>query len=59
MALSDAWVAAGFHLDDTTLTEERLTLVASYAALREASDRSSAPHSRDGRRSRGSEFSTD
>jgi hypothetical protein len=40
MALSDAWVAAGCHLDDPTLAKERLTLVASYAALREASDRS-------------------
>jgi hypothetical protein len=39
MALSDAWVAAGCHLDDPTLAEERLTLVASYAALREAADR--------------------
>jgi hypothetical protein len=40
MALSDAWVAAGCHLDDPTLAKERLALVASYAALREASDRS-------------------
>ena len=39
MALSDAWVAAGCQLDDPTLAQERLTLVASYAALREASDR--------------------
>ena len=35
MALSDAWVAAGCHLDDPTLAEERLTLVASYTALRD------------------------
>jgi hypothetical protein len=40
MALSDAWVAAGCDLDDPTLAKERLALVASYAALREASDRS-------------------
>ncbi|HET9778990.1 MAG TPA: hypothetical protein VFP81_06870 [Propionibacteriaceae bacterium] len=40
MALSDSWVAAGCHLDDPTLAKERLALVASYAALREASDRS-------------------
>ena len=40
MALSDAWVTAGCHLDDPTLAKERLALVASYAALREASDRS-------------------
>jgi hypothetical protein len=40
MAVSDAWVAAGCHLDDPTLAQERLALVASYAALREASDRS-------------------
>jgi hypothetical protein len=39
MALSDVWVAAGCQLDDPTLAQERLTLVASYAALREASDR--------------------
>jgi hypothetical protein len=39
MALSDAWIAAGCQLDDRTLAQERLTLVASYAALREASDR--------------------
>ena len=39
MALSDAWVAAGCHLDDPTLAQVRLTLVASYAALRDASDR--------------------
>jgi hypothetical protein len=40
MALSDAWVAAGCDLDDPTLANERLALVASYAALREAGDRS-------------------
>ena len=39
MALSDAWVDAGCQLDDPTLAQERLTLVASYSALREASDR--------------------
>jgi hypothetical protein len=39
MAVSDAWVAAGCRLDDPTLAKERLALVASYAALREASDR--------------------
>jgi hypothetical protein len=39
MALSDAWVAAGCSLDDPTLGEERLALVASFTALREASDR--------------------
>jgi len=39
MALSDAWVAAGCHLDDPILARERLALVASFAALRETSDR--------------------
>ena len=39
MALSDAWVAAGCHLDDPTLATERLALVASYAALSGAGDR--------------------
>jgi hypothetical protein len=39
MTLSDAWVAAGCRLDDPTLAQERLALVASYTALREASDR--------------------
>jgi hypothetical protein len=53
MALSDAWVAAGCHRGDPTLSEERLTLVASYAALREASDRSFVPYSRDGRHPQG------
>ena len=40
MAISDAWVAAGCNLDDPRLAEERLALVASYVALRDASDRS-------------------
>jgi hypothetical protein len=39
MALSDAWVVAGCQLDDPTLARERLALVASFSALREASDR--------------------
>jgi hypothetical protein len=39
MALSDAWVAAGCRLDDPILARERLALVASFAALRETSDR--------------------
>jgi hypothetical protein len=39
MALSDAWVAAGRRLDDPTLAQERLALVGSYTALREATDR--------------------
>jgi hypothetical protein len=39
MRLSDAWVVAGCHLDDLTLARERLALVASFTALREASDR--------------------
>ena len=39
MALSDAWVAGGCRLDDPTLARERLALVASFTALREASDR--------------------
>jgi hypothetical protein len=39
MALSDAWVAAGCHLDDPALAQQRLALVASFTALREASDR--------------------
>jgi hypothetical protein len=45
MALSDAWVAAGCHLNDPTLAEERLALVASYTALREASDRGALANS--------------
>ena len=36
MDLSDAWVAAGCGADDPLLAEERLALVASYSALREA-----------------------
>jgi hypothetical protein len=40
MALSDVWVAAGGHLGDPMLADERLALVASYVALRDASDRS-------------------
>ena len=40
MAISDAWVTAGCNLDDPRLAEERLALVASYVALRDASDRS-------------------
>jgi hypothetical protein len=39
MALSDAWVAAGCHLDDPILAQERLALVASFTALRDISDR--------------------
>ena len=39
MALSDAWVAAGCHLDDPALAQQRLALVASFTALLEASDR--------------------
>jgi hypothetical protein len=39
MELSDAWVAAGCRLDDPALAQERLALVASFTALREASDR--------------------
>jgi hypothetical protein len=40
MVLSDAWVVAGCHLNDPRLAEERLALVASYVALRDAMDRS-------------------
>jgi hypothetical protein len=36
--LSDAWVAAGRRMDDPTLARERQALVASYAALREATE---------------------
>ncbi len=39
MAISDAWVAAGCRLDSPLLAEERLALVASFTALRDASDR--------------------
>ena len=42
MRLSDAWVAAGCHLDDPLLVRERAELVLSYAALRAA-----VPHPRD------------
>jgi hypothetical protein len=44
MLLSDAWVAAGCRLNDPTLAMERRTLVASYAALRDASDRGQLQH---------------
>jgi hypothetical protein len=36
MELSDAWVRAGCRLDDPLLAQERLALVASYTALRQA-----------------------
>lgn len=36
MDLSDAWVAAGCHLADPLLRDERLALVASYTALLDA-----------------------
>ncbi len=36
MDVSDAWVAAGCHLDDPLLAQERQALVASYTALRAA-----------------------
>jgi hypothetical protein len=39
MDLSDEWVAAGCHLDDPLLTQERRALVASYTALRECVER--------------------
>lgn len=39
MDLSDRWVEAGCHRDDPLLAKERRTLVASYAALRDAVDR--------------------
>jgi hypothetical protein len=39
MNLSDAWVRAGCDVADPTLADERLALVASYSALRDASDR--------------------
>jgi hypothetical protein len=39
MAHSDAWVVAGCDLEDPLLAQERLALVASFTALREASDR--------------------
>jgi hypothetical protein len=40
MNLSDRWVAAGCRPDDPLLTQERLALVASYSALRDAVSRS-------------------
>lgn len=39
MDLSDRWVQAGRHRDDPLLADERLALVASYAALRAAVER--------------------
>ena len=42
MDLSDAWVAAGCRLEDPLLAEERRTLIASYAALRESVERNGA-----------------
>lgn len=45
MALSDAWVAGGCRLDDPTLAQERLALVASFTALREARDRGTLANS--------------
>lgn len=39
MDLSDSWVAAGRSRGDGLLVQERLALVASYTALREALDR--------------------
>jgi hypothetical protein len=44
MQLSDAWVAAGCRLSDPTLAMERMALVASYSALRDASDRGALRH---------------
>ena len=41
MDLSDAWVAAGCQLNDPRLAQERLALVASFTALRDAIDRQS------------------
>jgi hypothetical protein len=43
MNLSDLWVAAGCDLNDPTLSQERLALVASYTALREAIDANTRP----------------
>lgn len=40
MILSDQWVQAGRHRDDPLLAAERRALVASYAALRKAVERS-------------------
>ena len=39
MDLSDTWVERGCDLADPLLAQERRTLVASYAALRDAIDR--------------------
>jgi len=39
MEASDRWVAAGCHLNDPLLLEERRSLVASYGALRDAAAR--------------------
>lgn len=44
MHLSDTWVAAGCRLDHPALAQERLALVASYTALREASERGALRH---------------
>jgi hypothetical protein len=41
MDLSDDWVDRGCRLDDPLLVQERRTLVASYAALRDATERRS------------------
>jgi len=43
---SDAWVSNGCSLLDPLLAKERLALVASYAALREALDRGNLPGAR-------------
>jgi hypothetical protein len=43
---SDAWVSNGCSLADPLLAKERLALVASYAALRDALDRGSLPGAR-------------
>ena len=45
MDLSDGWVRNGCELDDPLLRRERLALVASFTALREASDRGRLRHS--------------
>ena len=43
MDLSDRWVEAGCNRADRLLAEERRTLVASYAALRDATARQPGP----------------
>jgi hypothetical protein len=43
MGLSDRWVEAGCNRADRLLAEERRTLVASYAALRDATARQPGP----------------